>query len=907
MAQRVMHFTTPANRPMKHLPRLLLVPFLFLVPLLITAGCSEESKPTRPADPVPVRIVITPPSGLLAGTDQIMRLNATLYDASGNTLTGTGITWSSSNSAVASVSNDGVVVARSAGTTQITAAAGGLRASITVTVARTPSRVVVTPESARLAGEGETLRLVAVVLDADGGEITDAPRSWRSEHPMVASVDDQGEVTARTEGETRITVSTGDLSASVTVTVDFKTPANRIVVSPESVNFTSIGETAQLSARVLDPHDQEIQDPDVTWASEDKAVATVDDQGVVTARMEGVKRVTATYGSLSDHVMVIVGTPTTLVVTTKSVRLTAIGETVYPDVKLLDAYGMEIVGPGRALVWTSEDPAVATVDDSGGITAQLNGQTIVTVTSKDMSDSISVTVAQEADHMVLTPGSVQLSAVGETIQLSADVFDANDYRISGAEVTWSSDDPSVASVDDHGLVTAHKAGETELTVSSDSASTTVVVSIGEVSSDRSALVHFYHATDGPNWKNNTNWLTDEPLEKWHGISVNSAGHVERIWLFGNDLKGDIPGSLASLPHLKVLALSDSLLTGTIPAELGDLASLERIILTFSKISGSIPSSLSNLSKLKVLDLQYNQLTGGIPSSLDNLSDLAYLRLTGNPLGGSIPSSLGRLDKLQRLYLSGTGLTGSIPSSFGGLTSLIELYMAGNSLTGSIPKELGTLKRFISLRVTDNAGLTGPLPRTFLDLEMQALYLFGTQVCIPRDLEFEEWQFSFYTRYAMNCKAGPDLAALESMYNWMGGKNWAENTNWRSAKRFSEWYGVSVNSSGRVSRVELPGNKLTGGIQIALGGLAELRRLDLANNSLSGGIPAELGGLSKLLLLNLHNNEDMSGPLPAALTGMTSLGTLWLGGTGLCVPRTAAFQTWLDGIATKEYEYCEAGN
>ena len=121
--------------------------------------------------------------------------------------------------------------------------------------------------------------------------------------------------------------------------------------------------------------------------------------------------------------------------------------------------------------------------------------------------------------------------------------------------------------------------------------------------------------------------------------------------------------------------------------------------------------------------------------------------------------------------------------------------------------------------------------------MLHLQLFGTQACIPRDLEFEEWKLSFHSRFALDCEAGPDLTALEAMYNWMGGKNWTNNTNWRSARPISEWYGVSVNSSSRVEDIELPGNGLVGNIQTALGGLADLERLNLANNSLSGGILA----------------------------------------------------------------------
>lgn len=244
------------NSVVKHLPHLL------FVSLLLSAGCGEESKPTRPTDPVPVRIEISPPAGLLTSIGQILRLSATLYDASGNTLTGLNVSWSSGNSAVASVSDDGVVIARSEGTTQITAAAGGIRTSITVTVVRSPSRIVVTPGSARLTSKGETLLLSAVVLDASDAPISDAQVNWSSANPAVASVNASGQVTAHENGEARITASSGSVSSTILVTVDF--PTNRLVVSPESVNLASIGETVQLTARVLDGNDQEISDPDLT-------------------------------------------------------------------------------------------------------------------------------------------------------------------------------------------------------------------------------------------------------------------------------------------------------------------------------------------------------------------------------------------------------------------------------------------------------------------------------------------------------------------------------------------------------------------------------------------------------------------------------------------------------------------
>ncbi len=752
----------------------------------------------------------------LPSIGDMTELAATVLDANDVVIPDAELTWSSEDPAVASVDDQGVVTAHMEGVTSITVTSGALSTSVRITVVQQTNLIVVSPESVDMTAIGETIQLIAMLFDMENREIPGAELTWTSADTTVSTVSNQGVVTAHMNGQTLVTVSWEDVSASVTVTVEQQ--VYRVLTAPQTVHLAAVGDTLTLYVLAIDANEMEISNPVLTWTSEDTTVATVDVKGVVTARMEGVTLVTVTSGDHSAHVSVIVEMPTTFVLSTKSVRLTAIGDTVYPTAKVLDAHNQEISGP-RDLTWASKDPTVATVDDYGGITAQMNGQTIVTVTWEDLSDSISVTVAQQADDIVITPGFAHLSTVGETIQLDASVVDANDVEIAGAEVTWTSDNPSVVSVDDRGLVTAEMTGKTHITVTS--ASVTYVVAVGEVSTDRASLVHFYNVTDGPNWQNNTNWLTDQPLEQWHGIDVDSTGRVTEIWLLRNSLRGHIPTSLASMSHLKFLNLTGNKLSGQIPAalsslsrleflrlannelsgeiptEFGNLTSLKRFDLSINELSGGIPSSLGELSDLVTIDLQINQLTGAIPSTLGNLTNLAYLRLGGNPLSGPIPSSIGRLDKLERLFLSQAGLTGVIPSEFGGLVSLKELHMSHNNLSGAIPAGLGNLEHLVSLDLRDNAGLTGPLPRTFVNLNLLSLHLFGTQVCAPRDLEFQEWLFSFHSRYVLNCEAGPDLAGLEALYNFAGGANWSNNTNWRSAEPISSWYGVSVDDSARV--------------------------------------------------------------------------------------------------------------
>ena len=208
------------------------------------------------------------------------------------------------------------------------------------------------------------------------------------------------------------------------------------------------------------------------------------------------------------------------------------------------------------------------------------------------------------------------------------------------------------------------------------------------SSDRAALVALYNATNGANWKANTNWLSDVPISQWHGIFTNPTnGRVTGIVLSNNQLTGGIPTELGNLSNLEYLGLNSNQLTGPIPPELGDLNNLRWLHLSQNQLTGGIPTELGNPSSLEYLFLDVNQLTGGIPTELGNLSNLEYLGLSSNQLTGSIPAALGNLSSLEWLDLNRNQLTGSIPAALGNLTNLEDLYLSFNQLTGCIPAGL----------------------------------------------------------------------------------------------------------------------------------------------------------------------------------------------------------------------------
>ena len=204
-------------------------------------------------------------------------------------------------------------------------------------------------------------------------------------------------------------------------------------------------------------------------------------------------------------------------------------------------------------------------------------------------------------------------------------------------------------------------------------------------------------------------------------------------------------------------------------------------------------------------------------ALGQLTQLQRLHLSSNRLSGSVPAALGQLTQLQRLHLSSNQLSGPIPAELGQLTQLQRLDLASNRLSGAIPSELNCLANLNIVRLEGNQLLT----------------------------------------------QNKDRAALEALYQATNGASWKRRTNWLSNASLGTWYGITVDNTGRVIKLKLSSNRLSGRIPSALGQLAQLQELDLSLNQLSGSIPTALGQLTQLQRLNLSFNQ-LSGSIPAAL-------------------------------------------
>ena len=716
-----------------------------------------------------------------------------------------------------------------------------------------PRPATVAVATVRLTALGATEQLTAEVRDQNGNAMAGVAVSWASNAAAVATVSNSGLATAAGNGTATITATAGSASGSATVTVAQEVSA--VAVSPATDTVVA-GDTLRLAAEATDANGHPVAGAEFEWASGDTAVAVVDATGLVTGVGAGEAEVTATAAEVTGRaaLAVVAPVPTTVAVTPDTVALTALGQTARLAAEVRDQSGRVI--EGVRVSWSSADATIAAVDSAGLVTAIGGGATTVSATASEVSGAAVVTVMQSAGSVIVSPAAATVMQ-GDTMRLAAEAFDENGHRVEGAEFRWSSSDISVTTVDGSGLVTGGAEGKATITATAGDARGTAEITVENP--DRAALVALYHATDGPNWVNNNNWLTDAPLGEWYGVDTDASGRVVQLVLSGtwdggtrrelrHGLRGAIPPEIGKLANLERLELGLNSLTGPIPVELGELASLERLILTSNDLSSPIPAELAAATSLTTLDLGYNSLTGPIPSEIGNLPNLRLLNLLYNDLTGSIPPELGSLASLSALWLRDNKLSGIVPPELGGMVGLTELSLQDNDLSG-------------------------PIPQSFLQLDgLRQFFIAGNgSLCVPGTSSFVTW-LQGIQHNGTSCNAG-DVAVLETLYELTGGTAWAESASWRGGGAVEEWYGVTADSLGRVTA------------------------LDLTRNGLAGKLPERLGGLTQMDVLRIGGNA-LTGRLPASLA-QVALEVLDYGGTELCTPADEAFREWLNAIPSHE--------
>jgi len=260
---------------------------------------------------VPVASVAVSPTSASVSVGQTVQLAATPKDANGNPLTGRTVTWSSGNTAVATVSASGLVTGVSAGAATITAASEGQSGSAAITVTSVPvASVAVSPASASVQ-TGQAVQLTATPKDANGNPLSGRTIVWMSSNTAAATVNTSGRVTGVAAGSATITATSEGKSGTAAITVTAPpapAPVATVAVSPASASVAA-GQAVQLSAVTKDSAGTVLTGRTVTWASSNSGIASVSGSGFVTGVTVGAATITATSEGKSGTAAITVTAP----------------------------------------------------------------------------------------------------------------------------------------------------------------------------------------------------------------------------------------------------------------------------------------------------------------------------------------------------------------------------------------------------------------------------------------------------------------------------------------------------------------------------------------------------------------------------------------------------------------------
>ena len=405
-----------------------------LLCLSLLSSCKKEPRE------VPVKSVILSDLDVDLHIGDTKTLTATVGPENA---TNKSVTWSSSNTSVATVSN-GVVIAVNEGTAIIMATAEEVTAMCVVKVLTNEVTGISLDITSASLKVNENITLTATVTPANA---TDKTVTWSSSDNSVATVSN-GVVIAHKLGSATITAKAGEKTATCEITVE-ATPVTSITLDKTSVSL-KVKETVTLTATVA-PDDA--TDKTVTWTSSNEGIATVKD-GVVTAVSLGTATITAQAGEKTATCEITVeATPVTSITLDKTSVSLKVKETV-----TLTATVAPDDATDKTVTWTSSNDGIATVKD-GVVTAVSLGTATVTAQSGEKTATCEITVeATPVTSVTLDKTSVSLK-VKETVTLTATVApdDATDKT-----VTWTSSNDDIASVDD-GVVTALKLGTATIT------------------------------------------------------------------------------------------------------------------------------------------------------------------------------------------------------------------------------------------------------------------------------------------------------------------------------------------------------------------------------------------------------------------------------------------------------------
>ncbi len=482
------------------------------------------------------------------------------------------------------------------------------------------------------------------------------------------------------------------------------------------------------------------------------------------------------------------------------------------------------------------------------------------------------------------PATAELAALDATVQLSARVRDQHGQPMAGAAVTWASGNTGVAMVDGAGLVTAKGNGTATINATAGTASGSAAMTVTQ----KVAAVDVFPAIDSVSVGDTLRLSAEATDANGHAVAgaefnwsssdvsvatVDASGLVRGVGEGAVAITA-IASSMQATVEFMVFHPDRPALVALYEATSGAGWIANDGWLSERPIKEWYGVTIGSSGRVTGLTLAASNLVGSVPPELGDLSRLEILDLERNELSGGIPPELGGLQELRTLNLGVNDLTGEIPPELGNLTSLEDMRLRRNDLTGPIPAELGKLHNLEGLGIDWN-DFTGVIPSSFMELgQLRLMHFAGNEtLCASGSARFAAWLVQLEVYVGPLCNEG-DREALASLHEATGGRNWTHSNGWLGDGGLEEWRGVTTDSLGRVTA------------------------LDLSGNGLVGSVPWSIAQLARMTALRIGNNPNLTGPLPVSLSAL-ALQELGYDGTDLCIPPDPSFGEWLASIPSHD--------
>ncbi|MCQ2070388.1 MAG: Ig-like domain-containing protein, partial [archaeon] len=363
------------------------------------------------------------------------------------------LSWKSDRPAVVKVDN-GMLTAISPGiaTITVTDSLSGQRATCVVTVECLAKDLSLDRSEVEL----ELNRSIKLNATVSPDITTDKTVKWSSDNESIAKVDQDGNVTSYGTGTVTITATTSNGLVSE-CTIEIFGHVTGIELDKESIVFPDLMERDALIATVI--HDR-AKDTSVIWTSSNEDVAIVDGKGSVTSFGKGTATITAktTDGGYTAECEITVNAKVKTVVLNNDSLTLGIGERF----QLIATVGPDYAN-NKNVTWSSKDQSIVTVNESGIISAESKGTTVITVTTEDggLTAACIVTVVTRVSGITLDISDLTISDIGESYT-RVPTIEPEDA--DNKDVIWTSDNKDIAVVDEYGTVTGMSIGTTSITV-----------------------------------------------------------------------------------------------------------------------------------------------------------------------------------------------------------------------------------------------------------------------------------------------------------------------------------------------------------------------------------------------------------------------------------------------------------